>query len=159
MLITDTGEPLAPRYAATLAAVLGYEKTPGPKLVWLPVRGLAQIKAKTLYQPHIEATSSEMAVANGTSHLRLYLSAEPIHCRMLGEPWDDDWLIGLGEVWKGLPYSPAAVHAIIMQADWLDDHPEYRGLPGVANRERETPAQSAAESAPASLRGMNALGE
>ena len=66
-----------------------------------------------------------------------------ILARMMGEPWDDEALFALIAHLRALPYANLVAHALIAQADWLDEHPEHRGLKiaQTTSRRRPQPAQ------------------
>jgi len=96
--------------------------------MWFPNRGVTKAE-KGPYDPCVTASNVDVAVKQSHSMFRLYLLDEShIHCRMYGEPFKDDWLFGLIEAIRPLPYSAAAGKALIDKCDWLDDNPMYRGL-------------------------------
>jgi hypothetical protein len=85
------------------------------------------------YDPRVEAKINEFAIFAPRSMLRVYIH-DPAHCRMLGEAWSQEFLDDLTRWFAELPLATAVAMAVMGQADWLDDHPEYRGLPGVAKK-------------------------
>lgn len=126
--------PLAPIYAAAFARELGYKHTFGhsyePPGTPRPVKGRR-------YVPAIMGFPVNVKVYTWHQMFDLYLDSEPmfgtpmIHCHMEGEPWGDDDLFGLCQVVKELPYGLQAGQVLIDEASWLDENPEFRGIPGV----------------------------
>jgi hypothetical protein len=129
MLKDDSGAPLAPTYAAVIAEKLDYTtvmRDNANRVSYYP--RTHAVKVKGPYHPHVEATNCEFAVYQSTRMVRVYTVDHHIHAVMFGTPWDDGELFSLFDWCKKLPHSAAVVGAVITQADFLDEHPEYRGL-------------------------------
>lgn len=131
MLYDRDGNPLAPAYAEALATHVGY----GPKVQLAECRFLwngPAAKKGGAYFPHITTGKVEFRYYTSSATFSLYLldeGTDAITCRMLGEPFSDDDLLSIIGCWSALPYSVRVGKALLDQADWLDDHPMYRGIP------------------------------
>lgn len=124
--------PLARIYGQTLALHLDYiNQTTDPVglTVWIPSRKRdPQAKVGT-YIPSVSANDTDFAVFEAESMFRVYLLEDThLHCRMLGQPWDEAVLHEMRRVTESLPYSARVWKAVFEKCDWLDDNPGYRGL-------------------------------
>ena len=134
MLLDDTGRPLPVLYAQVLADHVGYEASGigGTESYWRGPRGHERpVGPKSVYSPGIYADVNRLRYYAARATFTLFLvSADPggITCRMRGETIPDDDLFAIIARWAHLPYARSVSQALIEQADWLDEHPAYRGL-------------------------------
>ena len=131
-------QSLAEHYASVFAAHLGYVHRFGH--VYDDRRQLSGPERGHRYARAVYGFPVNVKVFLPQQMFDLYLDAdvlsgEPrIHCRMEGERWSDDDLFGLCQSVNGLPHGLEAAQVLIDKAAWLDENPEYRGLPGLAKR-------------------------
>lgn len=126
----DEPWPAGRVYAEALARYAGYTSSGagngGDRWDWL-----GPTVAGALYDSSAHGTPVQAKLYEPQRMLSLFFmepNADGITCRMLGEPWDDDTLMALIAHLRPLPYAHLVGHALIAQADWLDEHPAYRGL-------------------------------
>jgi hypothetical protein len=136
-------------YAEALANHAGYvggTETAPKKWYWTS-RGTRS----DLYTPGCIGTVVLARFYEPRRMLGLYLmepNADNILCRMLGEPWDDGTLFGIIASIRHMPYARLVTQAMIDQADWLDAHPQYRGLRIAQTRSRRRPQPAQLEIGP-----------
>jgi hypothetical protein len=136
-MLLFAGRPLPHHYGYVIADHLGYSERQDD---WYEPPGRHPKPAGALYSPAIYCFDTHIKVFIPQSRFDLFMTDEPlsgsafIHCRMAGEAWDDEALMALCQRVQDLPYGGQVSQALIEQADFLDLHPEYRGLPKIADR-------------------------
>jgi hypothetical protein len=136
MLLFD-GQPLVRHYGTCIAHHLGYSAEFHDHF---EPPGKLKLVTGDLYVPAVYCFDTHIKVFIPKSRFDLYMTDEPfggtpyIHARMAGEAWDDEALLALCRRVQDLPYGGQVSQALIEQADFLDAHPEYRGLPKIAAR-------------------------